>query len=147
MRPSPSRYGERPDQLRPASKDEPGRRFGGRCAHLRPPEQVQAWHDRAVFHFLTDEADRASYLDSVRACLKPGGHVVVVTFGPEGPERCSGLPVERYDCKRLSEFFGAEFELVRCFQEQHLTPGGSAQEFTYSVLRRLETSTPPKGSA
>jgi hypothetical protein len=105
--------------------------------HVRLAEQVDVWHDRAVFHFLTDPADREAYRASVRAALKSGGHIVLATFGPGGPERCSGLPVERYDCAKLAEFFGAEFKPVRCFQRQHVTPGGSAQEFTYAVFRRL----------
>jgi SAM-dependent methyltransferase len=105
--------------------------------HLHLSEQVDVWHDRAVFHFLTDQADRRSYLESVRAALRIGGHVVMATFGPGGPERCSGLPVERYDADKLSEFFGSDFELVDSFQKRHVTPGGAIQEFTYAVLRRL----------
>jgi SAM-dependent methyltransferase len=105
--------------------------------HLRLPEQVDVWHDRAVFHFLTEEADRQAYLDSVRAALRVGGHVVIATFGPGGPERCSGLPVERYDASKLSQFFGSEFELVRSFQKRHLTPAGATQEFTYAAFQRL----------
>ena len=81
--------------------------------HLRLPQQVDVWHDRAVFHFLTEEADRQAYLDSVRGALRVGGHVVIATFGPGGPDRCSGLQVERYDAGKLSEFIGPEFELVR----------------------------------
>jgi ubiquinone/menaquinone biosynthesis C-methylase UbiE len=105
--------------------------------YLALPEQVDVWHDRAVFHFLTKEADRQAYLDSVRAALRVGGHIVIATFGSQGPERCSGLPVERYNAGRLSEFFGSEFELARSFQKQHVTPTGATQEFTYAVLRRL----------
>ena len=104
---------------------------------VRLPEEVDVWHDRAVFHFLTEEADRAGYLDSVRRALRAGGHVVVATFGPGGPERCSGLPVERYDADKLARVFGPEFELVRQLVKQHLTPAGTTQEFTYAVLRRI----------
>jgi ubiquinone/menaquinone biosynthesis C-methylase UbiE len=109
----------------------------GDVRHLRLPQQVDVWHDRAVFHFLTEEADRQAYLDAVRGALRVGGHVVMATFGPGGPDRCSGLPVERYDAAKLSESFGSEFELVRSFQQQHVTPAGAVQEFTYAVLRRL----------
>jgi len=105
-----------------------------RYLRLSPP--VDLWHDRAVFHFLTEEADRQAYLDSVRAVLRPGGHLVIATFGPGGPDRCSGLPVERYDAGKLSEFFGPEFELLRSFQKQHVTPAGATQEFTYALFRR-----------
>jgi ubiquinone/menaquinone biosynthesis C-methylase UbiE len=104
---------------------------------VRLPEEVDVWHDRAVFHFLTEEADRAGYLDSVRRTLRVGGHVVIATFGPAGPERCSGLPVERYDANKLSRVFGQEFVLVRQLVKQHVTPAGTSQEFTYVVLRRV----------
>jgi SAM-dependent methyltransferase len=106
--------------------------------YLRLPRQVDVWHDRAVFHFLTGEADRQAYLDSLRQALRVGGHVVMATFGLEGPDRCSGLPVERYDVGKLSEFLGPEFELVRGLQMQHVTPSGAIQEFTYAAFRRLE---------
>jgi len=106
-----------------------------RC--LRLPEQVDVWHDRAVFHFLTEEADRQAYLNSIRSALRVGGHIVIATFGLGGPDRCSGLQVERYDAIKFSEFFGSEFELVRTFQRQHLTPAGATQEFTYAVFRRV----------
>ena len=105
--------------------------------YLRLPDRVDVWHDRAVFHFLTETFDRQAYLDSVKAALRVGGHVVMATFGPGGPERCSGLPVERYDAGKLSEFFGSDFELLRSFQRQHVTPAGVTQEFTCAVLRRL----------
>jgi hypothetical protein len=105
--------------------------------HLRLPEQVDVWHDRAVFHFLTEEVDRQAYLDSVRAALRVGGHIVMATFGLGGPERCSGLQVERYDAGKLSDLLGPEFELVRSFQRQHVTPAGGRQEFSYTVFQRL----------
>lgn len=104
--------------------------------YLRLSQKVDVWHDRAVFHFLTEEADRQAYLDSVRGALRVGGHVVIATFGLGGPERCSGLPVERYDARKLSERFGSEFELVRSLEKRHVTPAGAIQEFTYAVLRR-----------
>lgn len=106
--------------------------------YLRLTQPVDVWHDRAVFHFLTEEADRQAYLDSLRQALRVGGHVVVATFGPGGPDRCSGLPVERYDAVKLSEFLGPEFELVRSLQMQHVTPSGATQEFIYAVYQRLE---------
>jgi SAM-dependent methyltransferase len=104
---------------------------------LRLSERVDVWHDRAVFHFLTDEADRSSYLDAVMAALRVGGHAVVATFGLAGPEKCSGLPVSRYDAAGLAEVFGPDFELVTSLSREHLTPGGGRQDFTYTVLRRL----------
>ena len=106
-----------------------------RC--LRLPRQVDVWHDRAVFHFLTDEADQQSYLSAVRRALRVGGHLVIATFGLDGPDRCSGLQVQRYDAGKLCGFFGSEFELVESLERLHLTPGGVSQEFTYAVFRRL----------
>jgi ubiquinone/menaquinone biosynthesis C-methylase UbiE len=106
-----------------------------RC--LRLPRQVDVWHDRAVFHFLTEETDQQSYLSAVRRALRVGGHLVIATFGLEGPDRCSGLQVERYDADKLRGFFGPEFELVESLVRCHVTPGGASQEFTYAVLRRL----------
>ena len=105
--------------------------------YLRLPEQIDVWHDRAVFHFLTEEADRQAYLDSVRAALRVGGHVVMATFGLGGPERCSGLQVGRYDAGKISGLLGPEFELVRSFQRQHVTPAGETQEFFYAAFQRL----------
>ena len=104
--------------------------------NLRLSPQVDLWHDRAVFHFLTEEADRQGYLDSVRAVLRPGGHVVIASFGPEGPDRCSGLAVERYDAAKIVETFGQGFELLRSFRQLHETPAGTTQQFTYALLRR-----------
>ena len=108
----------------------------GDARYLRLSQQVDVWHDRAVFHFLTDEADRQAYLDSVREALRVGGYVVIATFGPGGPERCSGLEVERYDADKLSACFGSEFDLMRSLEKQHVTPAGATQEFTYAVFRR-----------
>lgn len=103
-----------------------------------PARRYDLWHDRAVFHFLTDEADRAAYLAQVSRSLRPGGRIIVATFGPEGPEQCSGLPVVRYDDAGLQRQFGSAFERVRCLEERHETPWGSEQSFVYCLCRRLE---------
>jgi len=103
--------------------------------HL-PPSRYDVWHDRAVFHFLTDAEDRASYVSTVRAAVKPGGHVVVATFGPEGPLRCSGLEVVRYSPDSLHGEFGAAFELVEHTSERHHTPFGTEQQFIYCYCRK-----------
>jgi len=105
--------------------------------YVRLPTQVDLWHDRAVFHFLTEEADRQPYLDSVRSALRVGGHLILATFALNGPERCSGLPVRRYDPDSMGEFLGPDFELVQSLEREHVTPGGSSQMFTYVVFRRL----------
>jgi ubiquinone/menaquinone biosynthesis C-methylase UbiE len=89
------------------------------------------WHDRAVFHFLVEQADRAAYLARLRTVLKPGGSVVLATFAPTGPERCSGLPVHRYDAASLGEQLGPEFVLAETLTEAHRTPTGTIQDFTY----------------
>lgn len=89
------------------------------------------WHDRAVFHFLTDPSDRASYVRQVMKAVKPGGHVIVATFAPDGPEQCSGLPVSRYAPEQLHGEFGPSFELIEHTSEEHKTPWGSVQHFVY----------------
>jgi SAM-dependent methyltransferase len=96
------------------------------------------WHDRAVFHFLTDERDRAAYVRQVERALRPGGRVIVATFGPGGPDACSGLPVVRYDDPGLVAQFGGVFERLHCLEQTHTTPWGSTQSFVYCLCRRRE---------
>ncbi len=93
--------------------------------------QFDVWHDRAVFHFLTESKDRAAYVRQVAHAVKPGGHVIVATFGPEAPTMCSGLDVIRYDPDTLHGEFGARFRLEKHFTELHQTPAGSMQQFVY----------------
>ena len=89
------------------------------------------WHDRAVFHFLTQAEERIAYVRNVIAAVKPGGHVIVGTFGPAGPRKCSGLDVVRYDADSLHDEFGRRFRLVQSSTEIHQTPFGTTQEFLY----------------
>jgi SAM-dependent methyltransferase len=96
-----------------------------------PEGTFDVWHDRAVFHFLTDEADRHAYVAQVMRAVKPGGHVIVATFAPDGPAECSGLPVIQYDANSLHAEFGPAFELVEHDEEQHITPAGRVQHFVY----------------
>lgn len=91
----------------------------------------QVWHDRAVFHFLTRAEDRVAYVRNVARAVKPGGHLIVSTFGPEGPAKCSGLEVMRYDADSLHEQFGRRFRLRESCKELHQTPFGTTQEFLY----------------
>jgi 2-polyprenyl-3-methyl-5-hydroxy-6-metoxy-1,4-benzoquinol methylase len=95
------------------------------------PRAYSVWHDRAVFHFLTDPQQRAAYVRQVARSVKLGGHVIVSTFGPEGPTKCSGLDVIRYDADTLHDQFGAKFRLVNSSKELHQTPFGTTQQFLY----------------
>ncbi len=101
-----------------------------------PAARYDVWHDRAVFHFLTDEQARQRYVRNVLHAVKPGGHVIVATFGLQGPEKCSGLEVKRYDPNGLHGEFGAPFTKVDSATEKHRTPWGSEQEFIYCYCRR-----------
>ncbi len=103
---------------------------------LTLPERADVWHDRAVFHFLTEVADQDAYLACLRRSLNPGGHVVMATFSLSGPRKCSGLPVERYDEEKLARRLGADFELLRSIQRAHVTPAGGIQNFVYVLFRR-----------
>jgi SAM-dependent methyltransferase len=94
------------------------------------------WHDRAVFHFLTDEIERHAYRAALSRALRPGGQAILATFAPTGPERCSGLPVQRYSAEALAREFGDNFELVASAAETHHTPAGGAQDFTWCRLRK-----------
>lgn len=104
----------------------------------QPSRVRDVWHDRAVFHFLTDPADRQAYHRALASGLAPGGLLVMATFAPDGPERCSGLPVVRYDAASLSAELGPQFRLVQSWGEQHATPGGSSQSFSWCVFRKVE---------
>ena len=100
------------------------------------PGAYAVWHDRAVFHFLTEAEDRRAYVDQVRRSVRSGGHVVVATFAEDAPARCSGLPVVRYSTESLHSQFGPEFRMLSSEHEEHLTPRGSAQSFLYCLCRR-----------
>jgi trans-aconitate methyltransferase len=106
-----------------------------------PAERYEVWHDRAAFHFMVTEADRAAYLARMRQALFPGGCAIIATFAPDGPEKCSGLPVMRYDPASLATMMGPDFTLVRSERHLHRTPWGAVQPFQFSVFRRQpETS-------
>jgi SAM-dependent methyltransferase len=105
-----------------------------------PLRHYDVWHDRAVFHFLTDPQDRHAYVNAVLRAVKPGGHVIVATFAEDGPTQCSGLPVMRYSAEELHSEFGAPFTLVQHDKESHHTPFGTIQEFTYCYCRTSVTT-------
>jgi len=99
-------------------------------------EQVDFWHDRAVFHFLTTSTDQEAYLSVLRETLRIGGHAMIATFGLRGPEKCSGLPVQRYDAEKLLDRLGFGFAQRRALERRHVTPSGATQEFTYGLFER-----------
>lgn len=101
-----------------------------------PSQRYDLWHDRAALHFLTDAADRAAYVARLGKALRPGGHAVIGTFALDGPERCSGLPVVRYDAASLATLLGPDFELVETRAHAHRTPMGGVQRFQFSLFRR-----------
>lgn len=108
----------------------------GDVTEFKAPRAYALWHDRAVFHFLTDYGDRQRYVDAVKAALRDRGHLVLSTFGPEGPKRCSGLQIQRYGLERLDEWFGDDFDLRGDALEEHKTPAGKTQQFLYTWWQR-----------
>ena len=101
-----------------------------------PRQAYDVWHDRAVFHFLTQAADRQRYIDTVRQAVRKGGHVIVATFAADGPDRCSGLEVIRYSPESLHDEFGEGFEIMDSTHETHHTPFGKEQKFIYCYCRK-----------
>jgi 2-polyprenyl-3-methyl-5-hydroxy-6-metoxy-1,4-benzoquinol methylase len=102
-----------------------------------PRHAFDVWHDRAVFHFLTEPAQRRAYVNAVLKAVKPGGHIIMATFAEDGPQQCSGLPVQRYAPQELHAEFGAPFELVHSERETHSTPFGTEQKFIYCYCRKV----------
>ncbi|GAB4004755.1 class I SAM-dependent methyltransferase [Glycomyces albus] len=101
----------------------------------RPERRYDLWHDRAVFHFLIEADEREAYLEVLRSGIAPGGRVVIATFDAQGPTHCSGLPVVRYGATELAEIFAPHFAPVETRAEEHLTPAGLVQPFTWVALR------------
>lgn len=100
-----------------------------------PRSYYEVWHDRAVFHFLTDAQQRLDYVRQVSESVKVGGHIIISTFGPEGPVKCSGLDVVRYNSESLHEQFGKRFKLIDSKTQIHHAPSGAAQQFLYCYCR------------
>lgn len=128
--------------ISPAALGLAQRRLGARAGRVHwiagditrvelEPAAYDIWHDRAVFHFRTEPADRAAYVAQVRRAVRPDGHVIVAAFGPVGPTHCSGLPVVRYEPRDLHAQFGGDFELLDQLSEAHHTPSGAIQQFVY----------------
>jgi len=102
-----------------------------------PPQKYDLWHDRAVFHFLTDENDRKKYVQNMDKALNPGGHVIIASFAVEGPLKCSGLNVERYSDGKLKDELGNSFGFIKSVEEVHVTPWNSEQKFIYCYFKKL----------
>lgn len=107
-------------------------------ASFRPDEQYDFWHDRATFHFLTDEPDIESYVNTVRNYVKPEGNVVIGTFSENGPEKCSGIWIRKYSEEQMVERFNKYFEKVKCIHADHVTPSGKVQNFIFCSFRKLK---------
>ncbi len=101
-----------------------------------PSKTYDLWHDRAAFHFLTEAADRRAYAERVAKAVPVGGHVIIGTFAPDGPERCSGLFVMRHDAASIGAVLGTRFVLVETRRDDHVTPAGATQRFQFSLFRR-----------
>lgn len=102
----------------------------------QPARRFDVWHDRAAFHFLTEPVQQRAYAQTLRSALNPGGIAIIGTFAPDGPERCSGLPVARHDAVSIAAILGEGFELVSERRHEHRTPGGAVQKFQFSTFRR-----------
>lgn len=102
-----------------------------------PDRQYDLWHDRAAFHFLTTTEEQQAYVRVLAQALKDGGKAVIGTFAPDGPEKCSGLPVARYDAESLQAVLGTQFKLATTRRHQHITPWGSAQNFQFSTFEKV----------
>ena len=101
-----------------------------------PAHPFRLWHDRAVFHFLTTTEDRALYRAIAKAAIVPGGHMIMATFALDGPQKCSGLPVQRYGAQSLADEFSDGFQLIEGIAVAHTTPGGAIQKFQYCRFLR-----------
>jgi SAM-dependent methyltransferase len=129
-----------------AALDLAALRLGRRASEVRwivedvtewePAQRFDIWHDRGAFHFLIEEADRAAYLARLKRALVPGGYAIIATFAADGPERCSGLPVHRYDAAGLAKELGEEFSLLDSRPHDHATPKNAKQRFQFSMFRR-----------
>jgi SAM-dependent methyltransferase len=121
-------------------------RLGDRAAEVQwvvaditkwePTQTYELWHDRAAFHFLTDPADQSAYVARLKKAVKPGGRVIIGTFAPDGPERCSGLPIVRHDADTVAAILGGGFALIDKRRHDHTTPWGAVQRFQFSSFRR-----------
>ena len=129
------RLGDRADQVTWLEADITG---------FVPPQQYDLWHDRAVFHFLTELKDQQAYITALYRGVKAGGHAMIATFAPDGPPSCSGLDVVRWEPQALAERLGREFSLTASSRETHQTPWAKPQAFVYCLFRRALATKPPE---
>lgn len=117
--------------------DAPVEWVAANILNWEPSGHFDVWHDRAALHFLTDAADQQAYLQVMDRALVPGGHAIIGTFAPDGPEKCSGLPVARYDANLLAERLGPDYRLIQSLMHDHHTPWGSMQRFHFGLFRKI----------
>jgi 2-polyprenyl-3-methyl-5-hydroxy-6-metoxy-1,4-benzoquinol methylase len=132
-----------------AALDYAKKRLGNRCENIvwiesdvtefESARKYDLWHDRAVFHFLTDPEDRRKYVEVMNKSINPGGHVIIAAFALEGPLKCSGLDVERYSPEKMENEIGESFELIKSVNEIHRTPWSVEQKFTYCYFRKIKS--------
>jgi trans-aconitate methyltransferase len=122
-----SRMGDKADQVSWIAAD---------VTSWEPPRSYDVWHDRAAFHFLTEAKDQMAYVARLRRALHAGAHAIIGTFAPDGPEKCSGLVVARYDANSLAATLGSGFALIDTRRHEHVTPWGATQKFQFSTFRR-----------
>jgi hypothetical protein len=102
----------------------------------KPSRKYEIWHDRAVFHFLTNSTVQDAYIEALKLATEPGATIILSTFALKGPEKCSGLPVQRYSAETLAARLGPDFAMYAKSVEQHPTPFGTTQEFIYAGFKR-----------
>jgi ubiquinone/menaquinone biosynthesis C-methylase UbiE len=109
------------------------------AAHFRPVEKYDFWHDRAAFHFLTNDHEVKTYLDTVQENLNPGGILIIGTFSEEGPKKCSGLEIRQYSEEKMTALLSSYFEKIKCIKVDHPTPSGMIQNFVFCSFRKAST--------
>lgn len=123
-------------QVRLGARSDAAKWITADARRWQPPEAYDIWHDRAAFHFLTGADDQRAYIERLNRGLKDGGHVIIGTFAPDGPEKCSGLPVVRHNADSLSRLLGPGYILVDSRRHEHKTPWGAVQKFQFSTFKR-----------
>ncbi len=109
-------------------------------SNFRPSRKYDLWHDRAAFHFLTDETEIENYVKTVQLCIQPSGILIIGTFSEQGPKKCSGIEIKQYSETSIYERFMSYFERIQCMKVDHQTPSGSIQNFVFCYLRKFQKS-------